>query len=496
LEKMLEYDIEVDGRLQDGVLADGEEVPSPTKESWMKETVVGKDLRQWLESKKQPLKNAKKKASDHSFVLDALVAFGGTDNDLSELAGTLSADSDSLSDFDLILVELSNIIQGTGLSFSTDGDIFSEIEIPDNAADIVKNLLSTDKSFRKKAGSLLNTIYGDDVSSLGQPIHKLVTRLIYQHWATRKHKGQKCMHNKIDESMCNKEWNHTTPTWLLCDKHDSKYESGMPLPSHFNEQLCLRDDCPITIDKDVRVPNSAAKKPPTDVSGQMEAFADKANTTVCRLKLLPKLYAIMTALVSKLSGNHLHVLVGSVTVYKNSLDCAPPMTNGLFVLHGGVVHSQNIIAAAVQLRKYRDAHLNFLSKKIFDFFAGPLQLQSDEKVDMLMIRSGRSKMSDEMKQLLCDECNPLLDWVKNATPEQLRARALKIHAKKDENGKSLASSKRIKTMGPERLRAATLKGHAARAKKPRAEKKEFRIRTVREVLDEVSAERQKDKQNK
>jgi len=79
----------------------------------------------------------------------------------------------------------------------------------------------------------------------------------------------------------------------------------------------------------------------------------------------------------------------------------------------------------------------------------------------------------------------------NMGPDRLSEAARKGHAKKDEEGKSLSALKRVETMGPDRLSEAARKSHATRAKKPRAEKqkKEFRIRTVGEVLDEVRSRR-------
>eukprot|EP00985_Skeletonema_marinoi_P030274 scaffold31325_cov88-Skeletonema_marinoi.AAC.1 len=103
---------------------------------------------------------------------------------------------------------------------------------------------------------------------------------------------------------------------------------------------------------------------------------------------------------------------------------------------------------------------------------------------MLSIRSGQSEMTDEMKQLLKDEGNPLLEWMKKATPEQLSARsrkraktmgpdrlseaARKGHANKDEEGKSLAALQRAKTMGPDRLSEAARKGHAKKDEEGRS----------------------------
>ena len=226
--------------------------------------------------------------------------------------------------------------------------------------------------------------------------------------------------------------------------------------------------------------------------------------------------------MTKLMGNHNTFLVFSVEVYKR-LECPPPMENSLVDHLGAVVHAQNIVAAGKQLRKYHDEHLAHMMSKIVKFYSGPLELSPHFQSKMLSIRSGRSEMTDEMKQLLKDEGNPLLEWMKKATPEQLRERARKRvetmgpdrlsaaarkgHARKDEKGKSLSALKRVETMGPDRLSEAArkaarkghakkdeegrsltaLKGHATRAKKPRAEKqkKEFRIRTVGEVLDEV-----------
>ena len=123
-----------------------------------------------------------------------------------------------------------------------------------------------------------------------------------------------------------------------------------------------------------------------------------------------------------------------------------------------------------------------------------------ERADWDAWRNGHLDIISEQgwHRIIC-----LLGWAMKATPEQLRERARKRvetmgpdrlsaaarkgHARKDEKGRSLKGLQRAKTMGPDRLSEAARKSHATRAKKPRAEKqkKEFRIRTVGEVLDEV-----------
>ena len=96
-------------------------------------------------------------------------------------------------------------------------------------------------------------------------------------------------------------------------------------------------------------------------------------------------------------------------------------------------------------------------------------------------RKGHANKDEEGKSLKG------LRRAENMGPDRLSEAARKGHAKKDEEGKSLSALKRVETMGPDRLSEAARKSHATRAKKPRAEKqkKEFRIRTVGEVLDEV-----------
>eukprot|EP00985_Skeletonema_marinoi_P026363 scaffold20385_cov110-Skeletonema_marinoi.AAC.1 len=479
-----------------------EEENKEENKKWMRPSSVGHDIGQWYKNIQAVAKKAKECLQNPNYdnVFDVMVAQGCSQAQLLEIADVLS--SKEHCKYDTLLVRLCDVIKGSGIAFSEKGDIFSAIKLPKNPTQVAEHIVSQDKEFRKDAGSVNNEIAGRPAASLGQPLNLKNKISAFQHWATTDHEQQKDPEDLIDFSACNREIRSTTARWLVCDAKGVKYDAAVTLPTNFEDQLRISDHYPISINKHERKQNSNAKKPPTDVDGQVKRFLTQAKTNVDRLALLPLLYSCVSSIVTKLMGNHNTFLVFSVEVYKR-LECPPPMKNSLVDHLGAVVHAQNIVAAGKQLRKYHDEHLAHMMSKIVKFYSGPLELSPHFQSKMLSIRSGRSEMTDEMKQLLKDEGNPLLEWMKKATPEQLRERARKRvetmgpdrlsaaarkgHARKDEKGRSLKGLQRAKTMGPDRLSEAARKSHATRAKKPRAEKqkKEFRIRTVGEVLDEV-----------
>ena len=323
---------------------------------------------------------------------------------------------------------------------------FSDIVLPKNPTQVAEYIVSQDKNvFRGKAGSIIDAAAGQSAASLGQPLNLNTLISAYQHWAASQHKAQSCPHNRIDASSCNRELRKTTPLWLLCDSLGKKYDAEeTSLPDGFDEKIRISDHFPIHFDKNKRKPKSKAKNPPTDVDGQANSFIKKAKTTAVRMSLLPLLYNCLQSVVTKLMGYHNKLLVFSVEVY-TSLECPPPMNNSLLEILGGVVHAQNFVIAGVQLRKYQDDHLVYMMKKIVSFYSNLLGIPRDFESKMLQIRSGRDGMSEEMKQLLRDQGNPLQKWLDESTAEMRKARSKAGHAAKNAAGKSLSAAKTAKT---------------------------------------------------
>lgn len=119
-------------------------------------------------------------------------------------------------------------------------DIQSELVMPDNPKAVAEWIISEYKAFRKKAGKSIEAAFGEGSANLGQPLNLNVELQILQHWAVKVkgHKRQECPYNKIDDSPCNSELCVTFPTWLLCDKHGTKYRE-MSLPLEFDSQMCV-----------------------------------------------------------------------------------------------------------------------------------------------------------------------------------------------------------------------------------------------------------------
>ena len=224
-----------------------------------------------------------------------MVAQGCSQAQLLEIADVLS--SKEHCKYDTLLVRLCDVIKGSGIAFSEKGDIFSAIKLPKNPTQVAEHIVSQDKEFRKDAGSVINEIAGRPAASLGQPLNLENKISALQHWATTDHEQQKDPEDLIDFSSCNMEIRSTTARWLVCDAKGVKYDAAVTLPTNFEDQLRISDHYPISINKHERKQNSNAKKPPTDVDGQVKRFLTQAKTNVDRLALLPLLYSCVSSIV-------------------------------------------------------------------------------------------------------------------------------------------------------------------------------------------------------
>jgi hypothetical protein len=382
-------------------------------------------------------------------LFDIMVAQGCSIGQLNEMAEVLSTDMGNLSKFDKLLVSEADQIVSSGVSFTEEGDIFSDLVLPHDPTIVAERIVSEDKEFREEAGKIIDSIAGGSVCNLGQPIKKETLACTQQHWAVIGHKAQDdCPFNKIDDSPCNREIRATIPLWLICDNLGINYDNetaSRHLPSKFDDTLRVADYHPLQLNKNIRK-KSKAKKPPTDVVGQVQRFARKANTNITRLSLLPMLQSCKQSIVTKLMGNHNIFLIFSVTAY-NELGCPPANNNSLVHFLGAVPHAQNFVAAKKQLKRYEDAHLRYIMGKVVAIYTPILDLPDNVTSEILVVRSGRGNMSEDQKQLLRDQGNPLQKWLENATPKDLRDRAKKAAKTKGFDGHSEAMKKAAKTKG-------------------------------------------------